>query len=66
MNELREILDTMQVPEIRKGLTENDVRYLLRNLGFNNREHPKFARAIELLKQEAQRYFRERRSNTSN
>jgi len=66
MNELREILDTMQVPENRKDLTEWNVNYLIRNLHFNNREHPGFDRAMELLKQESARLFRERRSNTSN
>ena len=44
---LREILDTMDVPENRK----QDRRWLLRNLCIRNGNHIDFAEAIKLLKE---------------
>lgn len=49
MEELLEILDTMDIPESRKDLTAWNIRWLLRNININNRSHPKIKRATELL-----------------
>ena len=49
MDELVGILNRMDIPESRKELTEWNVRWLLRNLGINNRSHPEFKQAIGLL-----------------
>lgn len=48
MNEaeqLQEILLTMDVPLFRKS----DLRWLSRNLGIRNRQHPKFQEAMKLI-----------------
>ena len=47
MSELKEILDSMDVPEFRKS----DFGWLGRNLGIRNNSHPQFNRAIELIKE---------------
>jgi len=47
LKEMREILDTMDVPELRK----TDIFWLVRNLAFRNRNHPKYDRVIEILRQ---------------
>lgn len=47
MDTLQEILDTMQVPTARK----TDLRWLLRNLGIQNRQHPRFVEAIIIIRQ---------------
>lgn len=44
---LREILDTMDVPENHKA----DFNWLLRNLCFRNSKHPEYETAIALIKQ---------------
>lgn len=43
---LEEIINTMDVPSGRK----NDPRWLARNLGFRNRNHPDYNEAINLIK----------------
>ena len=43
--ELQAILDTMDIPELRR----TDMGWLKRNLAFRNRLHPKFQRALELI-----------------
>lgn len=46
VNELQEILKTMDVPKGRKW----DMGWLRRNLAVRNSEHPQFARAMELVR----------------
>lgn len=43
---LKEILNTMNVPELRK----NDFNWLIRNLGIGNINHPDLREALELIK----------------
>jgi hypothetical protein len=47
MSSIREILDTMDVPELRK----KDFRWLKRNLAIRNKNHPKFKEVMELIKE---------------
>lgn len=42
---LQEILETMDVPELRKG----DMRWLIRNIGVKNSNHPDINEAKALL-----------------
>ena len=50
LERLREILATMDVPPLRRErLDESDVRWLARNLGFRNQEHPAFREATNIL-----------------
>jgi len=49
-NELLEILLTMNCPIIR--IQTRDYEWMLRNLGINNRNHPQFNIAMELIKAE--------------
>jgi hypothetical protein len=46
-DQLQDILATMDVPEIRKG----DMRWLGRNLGVQNANHPQYSEAMDLLRQ---------------
>ena len=43
---LKEILNTMNIPESRK----DDFNWLLRNLGIKNINHPDLKEALELIK----------------
>lgn len=45
MKELKNILDTMDVPELRK----QDLGWLKRNLAVRNRSHPEFHRAMTII-----------------
>ena len=45
MNDLLRILDTMDVPLLRK----NDLDWLKRNLSVRNRNHPDFFRAMRII-----------------
>jgi hypothetical protein len=45
MNELIAILNTMDVPRLRK----TDLRWLSRNLAIRNRDHPEFFRAMRII-----------------
>lgn len=47
MEKLKEILDQMDVPEMRKS----DLGWLKRNLGIRNSGHPLFNQAMELIKE---------------
>jgi hypothetical protein len=41
----------MNIPEIRRDTTKpENVRWLLRNLGIQNQDHPRFEMAIAILK----------------
>lgn len=45
MNELLAILETMDVPLLRK----KDLRWLSRNLAVRNRNHPEFFQAMRII-----------------
>lgn len=47
MNRLKQILDTMDVPEVRK----NDLRWLGRNLWIRNSNHLNLKEALSLIKE---------------
>lgn len=44
--ELSMHLSIMNIPESRKHLTENNLMWMLRNMGIKNSNHPKFERAM--------------------
>ena len=48
LQSLRRLLVKMDIPEQR--LREMDIRWLRRNLGFKNNNHPDFDKAINLIK----------------
>jgi hypothetical protein len=50
VEELTELLEQVDVPELRKRITPENMRWLSRNLAINNAEHPKFDRTMELVK----------------
>lgn len=50
MERLKEILDTMDVPELRKDGSIQSIAWLNRNLAFRNSEHPDFKEAMNLIK----------------
>jgi hypothetical protein len=45
-DDLQSILDTMNVPESRRG----DMKWLARNLGINNGNHPRLDEAEKLVR----------------
>jgi len=47
---LKEILETMDVPEQRLGLTDENFRWMARNLGARNSSHRNYKEAIACLK----------------
>lgn len=47
---LRELLDGMSVPEMRKSPTEANLRWLQRNLRINNGASPEVETALKLIK----------------
>lgn len=48
--ELVECVSTMDIPSSRKTITENNVLWMLRNLGIKNSNHPKFEIAMTCAK----------------
>jgi len=48
--DLVKVLDTMEVPALRKELTTTNVRWLLRNLRVRNAQHPDINEVIAALK----------------
>jgi hypothetical protein len=46
---LSEILDRMDVPKLRKELTPANLRWLKRNLGIRNSQHPAFPSAVHFI-----------------
>jgi len=52
MKRLTDILETMEIPENNKDISRlRNVRWLLRNLAANNKDHKDFAEALEILKE---------------
>ena len=51
MNNLKEILSTMNVPEMRRDISnEANVRWLSRNIFINNPDHPRLEEALKIIK----------------
>jgi hypothetical protein len=51
-SELLSILNTMEIPDDRKDLDRYlNITWLSRNIGINNRRHPQFERANQLLRE---------------
>jgi hypothetical protein len=48
--ELQKVLDQMSVPQMRKNLTNSNLRWLLRNLHINNPENPHLVTATWMIK----------------
>lgn len=46
---LNELLNDMDIPLMRRELNSNNLRWLQRNLGINNHNHPNFGRAMSLI-----------------
>ena len=46
---LLEILATMDIPKVR--LDRRDWKWMMRNIGINNREHPELKEAVKLLRE---------------
>jgi len=46
---LSTLLEQMDVPEMRKQLRDTDIRWLNRNLGIRNKNHPMFETTIGLV-----------------
>lgn len=49
---LLEVLAGMEIPVSRLELRDEDIRWLSRNLGFYNLNHPSFQEAMRLINQE--------------
>lgn len=47
---LATMLDQMEVPQMRKELTDTNLRWLMRNIGSRNSEHPMVQPARDLIK----------------
>ena len=48
---LKEILDTMDIPESRRDINKpENISWLLRNLGIRNKENKYFQDAVKLIK----------------
>lgn len=50
VDELTELLGTMDIPEMRRRITPENMKWLNRNLAINNRDHQGLARALEITK----------------
>ena len=52
MNELKELMKSMDIPDERRVGGKNfDIRWLLRNLGIRNSSHENYIKCISILKQ---------------
>lgn len=49
-DKLREVLEDMDVPEMRRQLRPEDIAWLRRNLAINNSDHARFTQALELIR----------------
>lgn len=48
--ELTDCISTINIPINRKPLTEHNLKWMLRNMGIKNSNHPKFERAMSCIK----------------
>lgn len=49
IDELGELLGTMEVPEFRRRITPENMKWLKRNLHINNRDHQALDKALEIV-----------------
>jgi len=64
---LTEVLDTMDIPAMRRDLTkESNIRWLQRNLAIDNNKHPRILEANALLTREAHRIRKQARTQNEN
>jgi hypothetical protein len=64
---LTELLDTMDIPAMRRDLTkESNIRWLQRNITIDNNKHPRIMEATALLKREALRIRKQARAQNEN
>ena len=64
---LTEILDTMDIPAMRRDLSkESNIRWLQRNIAIDNNRHPRIMEATALLKREALRIRKQARPQNEN
>ena len=62
MSALSTILETMDIPAVRKDLTQiSNVRWLVRNIRANNNDHPLISTAVELVSFISRKHFSLRR-----
>lgn len=47
---IQDILSTMQIPQERKQITQDNLQWMLRNLGIQNNTHPRFDHAMRHIK----------------
>jgi len=47
---LIKILNTMDIPDMRKDLNQVNIRWLNRNILIRNSEHPEIERAIKIIR----------------
>ena len=61
---LTELLDTMDIPAMRRDLTkETKIRWLQRNLAIDNNKHPRIMEVNTLLTREALRIRKQARAH---
>jgi len=66
-NLLTEILDTMDIPAMRRDLNkESNIRWLQRNLAIDNNKHPRIEEVTMLLTREARRIRKQARAQNEN
>jgi hypothetical protein len=62
-NLLTEVLDTMDIPALRRDLNkESNIKWLQRNLAIDNNKHPRIEEATTLLTREARRIRKQART----
>ena len=62
MSALSTILETMDIPAVRKDLTQiSNIRWLVRNIRANNNDHPLIGTAVELASFILRKHFLLRR-----
>lgn len=49
MARLKELISTMEVPELRKNIDFSNVHWLKRNLAIRNQSHQNFPEAIDII-----------------
>jgi hypothetical protein len=50
MNDLKDILSTMNVPEMRRDISNaSNLRWLSRNIFINNPDHPRLYEALRII-----------------
>ncbi len=50
IEELQKIIETMDIPQMRRNLIPQNIMWLNRNLRINNSQHPDIEKAMTLIK----------------